>query len=534
MNSNFHPVKVIDIEVSKAVRTLNGLAGYTAIKGLVRFYDTPLGYIHLPVINNKCEADLIIDIITKKFSRMIIRKCLNNWLLMKNRTEIASIDDLLKTPEYKNPKKQLPLITVAVCTRNRAYHLSDCLKALSQLDYPNLEIVVIDNASTSDETKRLVSRYPAMCYIHEPSPGLNIARNRAIFESNGEIIAFTDDDAIVAPGWLDSLINIYLESPNVMGVSGLVVPYELETKSQLLFENYNGFGRGFRQRWCHIPNRNNNNVAIFHGGTGKFGCGANMSFRRKVFAEIGYFDPALDMGTPTNGGGDLEMFFRVLKEGYAMVYEPGAVVYHKHRKKYSELKSQIRNWGIASTSYLVRSAAVYHDERPALLVQWFGRLLCRNIPRLFVSLIAPDLLTKDLIIAEITGSFEGLNRYQRSCAIVGKVVPNISTTTKNSSAVTSKNGKKAPTRHVVNIDLNQPLRELNGVNNYAVSEINIKFNNRSVGKVVIHNHYESIGIIRLSRAITEKLDIKLLKIIFNKNYPLKKNIQNDLLKYFAI
>ena len=55
------------------------------------------------------------------------------------------------------------------------------------------------------------------------------------------------------------------------------------------------------------------------------------------FDRIGAFDPALDVGTPTRGGGDLEMFFRVLKDGYALVYEPRAIVRHRHRRDSLEL-----------------------------------------------------------------------------------------------------------------------------------------------------------------------------------------------------
>ncbi len=56
-------------------------------------------------------------------------------------------------------------------------------------------------------------------------------------------------------------------------------------------------------------------MARRYGAAGDYGTGANMAFRREVFDRIGPFDPALDVGTPARGGGDLEMFFRVLKHG---------------------------------------------------------------------------------------------------------------------------------------------------------------------------------------------------------------------------
>src|SRR5204863_5692018 len=135
--------------------------------------------------------------------------------------------------------------------------------------------------------------------------------------------------------------------------------------AQQLFEDYGGFGRGCTRRWFRAPR--NGPVALAHGGSGKFGTGANMAFRRRVFDAIGGFDPALDVGTPTNGGGDLEMFFRVLKAGHTLVYEPAAIVRHRHRRSSAELRRQIANNGVGFFSYLVRTATAFPDERVAVL-----------------------------------------------------------------------------------------------------------------------------------------------------------------------
>jgi hypothetical protein len=151
---------------------------------------------------------------------------------------------------------------------------------------------------------------------------------------------------------------------------------------------------------------------FFYHGTGQFGTGANMAFRRAVFTHIGMFDPALDVGTPTNGGGDLDAFFRVLKHGYTLVYEPTAVVHHRHRRTYAALRQQLANNGIGLYAYLVRSAQAYPDERLALLLQGIWWLLFWNIGRLLYTLVRPDYFPRDLILAELRGSFTGLRRYQ--------------------------------------------------------------------------------------------------------------------------
>ena len=77
--------------------------------------------------------------------------------------------------------------------------------------------------------------YPEMRYVCEPRPGLNWARNRAIIEAQGEIIAYTDDDCLVDPGWVRSFVQVFMENPEAAAVTGLVLPAELETEAQNLF-----------------------------------------------------------------------------------------------------------------------------------------------------------------------------------------------------------------------------------------------------------------------------------------------------------
>ena len=207
------PIKVLDLELSHPLTTIEGLEGYEVLKALVRLHRTPLGYIQLPLINGLCSATALSKAILDQLSSNIIRHLVNDELTAPSQCV------------YEGP---FPLVTVAVCTRDRTTDLAMCLEAINQLDYPNLDIIVVDNAPSSNATERLVRLcHPHVRYVCEPRPGLDWARNRAIMEAKGEIIAYTDDDVIVDAGWVNALAQIFVENSEVMAVTGLVMPYEL-------------------------------------------------------------------------------------------------------------------------------------------------------------------------------------------------------------------------------------------------------------------------------------------------------------------
>ena len=137
-----------------------------------------------------------------------------------------------------------------------------------------------------------------------------------------------------------------------MCVTGLVLPAELDHLAQRAFEDYGGFGKGFRRRWYRAELSGTVPNAGRLWATGNCGTGANMAYRRCVFSSTGLFDPALDVGTLTGGGGDLEMFFRVIKHGWTLLYDPAAFVWHRHRRTLPELKRQIESFGSVAYGFM--------------------------------------------------------------------------------------------------------------------------------------------------------------------------------------
>jgi len=515
-------VKLMDVDLSRPLGDVVVPGSGATLKVLVRVYGTPVGYVTLPVHDGRCAAATLRRAILKTHGPAILRHLLGRRLAAPLPPTGLRVEDLFEALPAASGQ-QSPLVTVAVCTRDRATDLKRCLDALADLDYPSLELLVVDNAPSTDATERLVrTRYPHVRYLREPRPGLDWARNRAIAEARGEIIAYTDDDAVVDPGWVTAIVRIFAEDAAVMAVTGLVVPYELETEAQGLFEQYGGFGRGFSRRWYRLA-RDTRVRETIHIGAGRFGTGANMAFRRRVFAHIGLFDPVLDVGTVTNGGGDLEMFFRVLQEGHTLVYEPAAIVRHRHRRDYESLRTQITNNGVGLYSYLVRSALAYPALRSSIIrfgLWWLWRW---HLRRLLKSFIRRSHVPRDLIVAEFRGAFLGLGRYpkaRRRAAEIARAFGDCSgkpsgpfwhKACANDEAATDRPSPHAEPTAVRTVDLSQPLCGLSDVSRCATVRVFVTLAGRLLGSIDIANHGQSISAPHLRDAIAAGLDWKLFE-----------------------
>ncbi len=254
-----------------------------------------------------------------------------------------------------------PMVSVIVCTRDRDELLPHCLDSVVRIDYPRIELIVVDNAPSSDATEVLVrSRYAGRIrYVREPVPGLSWARNRGLSVARGEICAFTDDDAIADPRWVTAVVEAFRSDDRIACVTGLVLPAELDTDAQLLLERYSGSGRGFAARSWSLRGPLEDPLIQF--SVGRFGMGANMAFRTAVIRSLGGFDRATGVGTPSQGGEDLLAFQQVLTAGHTVAYQPDAIVWHRHRRTMEAVATQVRGFGVGFGAYL--TAAVSHQPR---------------------------------------------------------------------------------------------------------------------------------------------------------------------------
>jgi GT2 family glycosyltransferase len=307
-------------------------------------------------------------------------------------------------------------ISVVVATHSRPAELAACLRSLlAQSRLPERIVVVDDDAAGRDSAQVIAEcgRSSLIRYVAGEGRGLAAAHNRGLLEVETPLVAFTDDDVLADEGWLARIVDAFSASPEVGCVTGMIRALELETAEQVWLDGYAGFSKGATRRAFDLT-ENRPADPLFPFAAGSLGSGANMAFSREALDEIGGFDPALGAGTVARGGDDLSAFFEVLLHGYRLVYEPGAVVRHRHARTLEALRKQVHGYGVGLTAYLTKCLL----DRPRLLPT-----VIRQLPRAVAHALAPGSernarrpadYPRELIWRERLGMLAGPVAYLRS------------------------------------------------------------------------------------------------------------------------
>ena len=394
--------QLVDIEVTEPLAPLEFASGETGAALLLRRRSRPIGFLM-----RENAGQLVWP-----------PEELSPWIGDELKTKMIeeAIRDELALTQADVP---LPSLSVAICTRNRVATLKRCLNSVLPLQQRHgFELLVIDNAPSDDTTAKLVQGCSEVRYVLEERPGLDFARNRAWREATGDLIAYLDDDVVVDSGWLTGLREVWSENPDAVAFTGLVMPLNLDTRAQVLFEERNGFRRGFDKKRFgrELPGN-----SLYPCGAGIFGAGCNMAFRREVLREIGGFDEALDTGSSLPGGGDLDVFYRIIRAGHVLVYEPSYMVFHEHRESEPALRRQYFTWGLGLMAFVgksYRNDASQRTQFRRLVTWWFHD----QILQLKEALFRKHVLPFSMIFAEFCGGIVGiLGGYSRSVRRVAAV-----------------------------------------------------------------------------------------------------------------
>jgi GT2 family glycosyltransferase len=211
-----------------------------------------------------------------------------------------------------------------------------------------------------------------------------------------DLLLFTDDDVVLDSEWATQMRVPFIDS-HVAAVTGAVAPLEFEHPSQALYERYGGFYRGYTKKEFNLSTT----VAV---GAGRAGAGASMAVRRSLALKMDLFDRELDCGTPSYSGGDFYALYRLIREGYNIVFWPRALAWHRHRQSAADLKNMLYGYGVGVYCVLLLCLLEHRDLDALLLAgSWFLRYHTREFLRVVSR--RPNSKPLDLLWAEIRGVF---------------------------------------------------------------------------------------------------------------------------------
>ena len=256
-----------------------------------------------------------------------------------------------------------PKVTIAICTRDHPDDLHRCLTAVRRVRGRICEILVVDNAPSNSATRQIAAEFGAR-YVCEPVPGLRHARNRALQEAEGDLIAFTDDDCEPEPDWVEALVKPFAD-PEVACVTGKAISGPNMNHVQRQFES---LSRSF----CV-----DREITISRADIGRFwyrgvhGVGANMAVRRDFLLSCGGCQALAD---------DDYIFFTLLRSGGKLHYTPRSIVRERHRAGFWETLLRYYQYGFGEIGTMwVLGAEDSNLQSVFENTAWLMLINCRQI-----------------------------------------------------------------------------------------------------------------------------------------------------------
>lgn len=239
-----------------------------------------------------------------------------------------------------------PKISVVICTRDRHDLIGQAVESVMACEYPRFDVHVMDQ-STTDETKQIVEALAVrpgnrcvVVYHHLAKAGLSRAYNAGAQVSEGELIAYTDDDVIVPADWLVQIAKSFEGDPGAGLLYGQVcVPKSLEEEER---------------KGLIVPSltwEKRERLSLRDHNYKVWGMGANMAIRRTLLDRVGGFDEALGGGGPLRSSQDYDFAYRTYRFGMAVVLEPAVKVDHYGTRTQDQWPLTLKNYGIGDGAF---------------------------------------------------------------------------------------------------------------------------------------------------------------------------------------
>jgi glycosyltransferase involved in cell wall biosynthesis len=236
------------------------------------------------------------------------------------------------------PAPMPPLVSVVICTRNRPDTILQAVTSVLANNHPAFDVIVIDQ-STSPATGRILSPIvamdPRLRYLHVEEPGLSRAYNTGTQYTQGELLAFTDDDCEVPPDWLQAISRAFSADADADLLYGQVLPPPDEPPG--------GIVPALRlERHERLSQRTGFRI---------IGMGANFAARRRLFEAIGGFDVVLGGGGPLCSSQDYDLAYRAFRAGRVILLCPEVKLIHYGRRTYQDWPATLRAYGIGDGGF---------------------------------------------------------------------------------------------------------------------------------------------------------------------------------------
>ena len=256
-------------------------------------------------------------------------------------------------PFELRPPEPPPRISVIVCTRNGAATLRACLGSLVELQYPDFEILVIDDGST-DATAEIAQSFATVRHHRQEHAGLSVARNEGARLAAGPILAYTDDDCLAHPHWLLHLSRAFTDGA-VVAAGGPNIPPPPRNRIERVVAAAPGAP-------AHV---------LLTDTEAEHLPGCNLAIRKDALERIGGFQPEF-----VAAGDDVDVCWRLREQG-VLCFVPGAMVWHHRRFTVRAYLCQQRGYGHAEA--LLMKA---HPERfgPLGGARWRGGIYGDRLP----------------------------------------------------------------------------------------------------------------------------------------------------------
>ena len=244
--------------------------------------------------------------------------------------------------------KDYPKASVVVCSYNGAKTLDRCLTSLKDINYPNYEVILVDDGST-DDTQEIAARHPWVQNIKQVNKGLSYARNVGAHASTGDVIVYTDSDCMADPDWLYYLMGTLL-SGDFAGVGGPNISPPAENWVQA----------------CVAAAPGGPSHVLLTDVVAEHIPGCNMAFHRWAFNQVGGFDPEY-----RKAGDDVDFCWRLQQSGGVIAFSPAAIVWHYRRFTLKAFKKQQEGYGEAESMLRFQHLVFFG---PTGTAKWKGQI----------------------------------------------------------------------------------------------------------------------------------------------------------------